>query len=91
MTLSPSADEITLRAISSGAWRGILGVDGQSFSCRFELPPDSNLKPGRVIEVGIQFLVPKDALPHFPVRTKFTVWAEREAGIGIVSRAMAVT
>ncbi|SJZ52147.1 hypothetical protein SAMN02745119_00872 [Trichlorobacter thiogenes] len=71
-------------SIPEGEYRGVLGVGTENFSVRFFIPIECNLTPGATQQIGVQFLFPEIALPHFPVGATFTVWEGRIIGNGRV-------
>jgi hypothetical protein len=71
-------------AILQGEYRGVLGVGSEHFSVRFFVPVEGGLLPNQRARLGVQFLVPEAAVPHFPVGTAFTVWEGKVIGNGRV-------
>lgn len=94
--LSPEIDvELTLyspahggrRTHIRGEYRGMFSVESnQAFSVRFQLTDELPLVAEHSTTVGVQFLCPEDALPHFKVGTNFCVWEGRAIGHGRVVR-----
>jgi hypothetical protein len=85
LRLHPSESAGRLSSICSGEYRGVLGVDSEHFSARWNIPVGEELVPGgRSVTFGIQFLFPEAALPHFKVGAAFTVWEGKEIGSGRV-------
>jgi hypothetical protein len=73
-----------LSSMVTGEYRGVLGVDDKHFSVRWFVPV-AGLDPGGSSgTLGVQFLNPEAALPHFPVGAKFSVWEGRVIGSGRV-------
>jgi len=72
----------------SSEYRGVLGIGGEHFSARFEIPAGLTLSPGESLEAGIQFLFPEMALPMFSVGATFTIWEGRDIGTGTVTRVV---
>jgi hypothetical protein len=70
--------------ILQGEYRGVLGVGEEHFSVRFFVPLEDGIAPGQAQRLGVQFLVPQAALPHFPVGVSFTLWEGRTIGHGQV-------
>ena len=90
ISLLPAEAGGRLSPISSGEYRGILNLETQGFSVRWFVPAASALVPGgRSGVFGVQFLVPGDALQHFPVGQSFTVWEGRTVGTGVVRQIVA--
>lgn len=90
ITLAPTESDGRLSSISSGEYRGVLGVGAQHFSVRWFVPTSSALVPcGRSGTFGVQFLVPEAALPYFQLGTSFSVWEGRDIGSGVVLRVLA--
>lgn len=83
ITLFPFSDAGRRSAIAQGEYRGVLSVQGGNFSVRFEVT-DEPFGPGQTRQLGIQFLFPDAALPHFPVGATFSVWEGKIIGQGIV-------
>jgi hypothetical protein len=68
-----------------GEYRGVFTVAAdKAYSMRLEIPAESPLSAEHPTTVGVQFLHPKDALPHFKVGTVFSMWEGRAIGHGRV-------
>jgi hypothetical protein len=69
----------------SGEYRGVFTVTAdQAYSVRLVIPAEFPLSAEHPKTVGVQFLHPNDALPHFKVGTVFSVWEGRAIGHGRV-------
>jgi hypothetical protein len=88
ISLLHSSDGGRSSSIPYGEYRGVLGVGHESFSCRFFVSEPQGLAPSETGTYGIQFLVPKVALPHFFKGTAFTLWEGKVVGNGIVSEVI---
>ena len=76
-------------AICQGEYRGILGIGTENFSFRWFIPREENsFMPGETRRLGIQFLVPDEALSYFPVGTRFTIWEGHIIGKGVVLKVL---
>ena len=84
VTLLPSEAGGRQGPILQGEYRGVLGVGAENFSVRFFVPIPGGLSSSQTHRLGVQFLVPQAALPHFQVGTLFTVWEGRIIGNGKV-------
>jgi len=71
-------------AILQGEYRGVLSVGKESFSVRFLVSSPKGFAPGESARVGVQFLAPEAALPHFPIGRAFEVWEGGVVGGGTV-------
>ncbi|MGJ7564639.1 hypothetical protein ACSFBM_12350 [Variovorax sp. GB1R11] len=87
LELDAAADGGRQRPLNEGEYRGVFLVGEQGFSIRFfvALPFDA----GTPQRVGVQFLSPKEALPHFAVGTSFSMWEGRVVGHGRVLEVLA--
>jgi len=59
----------------------VLGIEGQHWSARLLFPGE--LAPGQTCQAVAQLLV-ADALTHFPIGAKFTLWHGGVVGSGRV-------
>ena len=70
--------------IRQGEYRGILGIGSENFSARFFVPVPQGISSNGVHRLGVQFLFPEAALPHFPIGTSFNLWEGHIIGNGKV-------
>jgi hypothetical protein len=86
--LYPTSADGRKGPLPDGMYRGVLGVAGEHYSIAFVPPAGVLVQPGDAVEVGVQFLFPELALPHFAVGTEFTLWEGRDIGRGRVLRVL---
>ena len=66
-------------------WRTVLGIDGQYWSARLLL--SGTHAPGEIFRAQVQLLFP-EAIEHFPMGAKFSIWEGRAKGEGCVLSTM---
>lgn len=88
ISLLEAEDGGRLGAILRGEYRGVIGVNAEHFSVRFAVEGDVDFGLGSSKFVGIQFLFPDAALPHFSTGTRFTVWEGGTVGLGRVIKIL---
>jgi hypothetical protein len=89
ITFLPTANGGRKGPILAGEYRGVLGVGAEHFSVRFFVPYEDGIAPGESKVFGVQFLVPKIALPLFTPGTRFPVWEGKVIGHGSVREVLA--
>lgn len=73
------------RALVSGEWRTVLGINNEHWSARLTFSGEPT--PGESLVSQVQLLLPELALQYFTVGADFTVWEGGTKGVGKVISA----